>query len=454
MLTIDWRKPRTSLAPAGDVFEEVSHSKETPTRTSSFLLVLFFITILLPFTLEIGGLKMSPNRLYLIIFSIPFAVKVLQGQSGRFTGTDLCFVLFGVWSMLALFTVHGVERLPYAAITMVELTGGYFVGRVLIRNRRDYDSVVWFVLIAMICLLPFTLVEVVTGKMILPDLFRSLFEAPSRGNSAYGRLGLERVYSVFEHPILFGLFCSSALAHVFYLFSGRPFRASLAALFTLAMAFTSLSSAPLLACMLQIILLLWYWIVGGRWILLIILSVVMYVTLDAASNRTPITIMIETLTFNSGTGWTRIAINIYGWQSVWNHPVFGLGLNDWSRPEWLTSSVDNFWLLAAMRYGLPALIFVILGFLFHLVFLSRAQIENPDIQRCRTAHGIVLVGICFTLITVHIWGTTSVFVMFLVGAGAWMYTADTGGAVAVNETKSKRTPVLKFTRFAREANRP
>ncbi len=434
--------------------ERTAHpGSRAASATTSPLLVIFLITILLPVSLEVAGLRLSPNRLYLLVFSVPFALKVLRGGAGRFTLVDLVFILSGLWIMLALVVSHGTERIPFAGITVVELIGGYFVGRVLVRNLQDYNAIIRFILIAMICLLPFALIEAVTGKMILPDLFRIAFDAPYRGGSAYGRMGLERVYSVFDHPILFGLFCSVALANVFYLFSARPILALLAGAFTLGMSFLSLSSAPLLACGMQVGLLIWNRVMGGRWKLFIILSVIMYIAIDLASNRTPVTIIIETMTFNSGTGWTRIATNKYGWASVWAHPVFGLGFNDWVRPNWLTASVDNFWLVMAMRYGFVGFVLISTAFFLHMLMLGRARITRDDVARCRTAHGIVLAGICFTLITVHIWDTMSAFVMFFVGAGSWMYTTDNSKETEMQtETDSESRDRARYTRFGQ--NRP
>ncbi len=427
---------------------------QTQSSATSPLLPIFLLTILLPISLEVAGLRLSPTRLYLLIFSVPFALKILQGGAGRFTFVDLLFILSGLWIMLSLVVMHGTERIPFAGITVVELVGGYFVGRVLVRDLQDYNAMIKFILIAMVVLLPFALIEAITGKMILPDLLRMAFDAPFRGGSAYGRMGLERVYSVFDHPILFGLFCSVALANVFYLFSERPVIAVITAVFTLIMSFLSLSSAPLLACGMQAGLLIWNRVMKGRWGLLLILTVIGYVAVDMASNRTPITIIIETMTFNSGTGWTRIATNKYGWASVWANPIFGLGFNDWARPDWLTSSVDNFWLVLAMRYGIIGLGLIATPFALHMLMLSFTRISNAEISRCRVAHGIVLAGICFTLVTVHVWDTMSAFVMFFVGAGAWMYTSDISPENKAAESDPASSSGTPYTRFAQNRPRP
>ena len=198
--------------------------------------------------------------------------------------------------------------------------------------------------------------------------------------------------------------------------------------------------------------LVWNRIMGGRWTLFLILSAIMYVAIDLASNRTPVTIIIETMTFNSETGWTRIATNMFGWASVWTYPIFGLGFNDWIRPNWLTSSVDNFWLVIAMRYGFVGFVFIVTSFLFHMLMLFRAQISRNDVARCRTAYGITLSAICFTLITVHIWDTMSAFVMFFVGAGAWMYTSDNNETEMQTEIIPGSGDRPHYTRF--DQNRP
>ncbi len=428
---------------------------QTQPSATSPLLPIFLLTILLPISLEVAGLRLSPTRLYLLIFSVPFALKVLRGEAGRITIVDLMFILSGVWVMLSLVVVHGTSRIPFAGITVVELVGGYFVGRVLVRNSQSYNAIIKFILLAMVVLLPFALVEAFTGKMILPDLLRMVFDAPQRTSRAYGRMGLERVYSVFAHPILFGLFCSIAVANVFYLFANRPFIAVLAASFTIGMSFLSLSSAPLLACAMQIGLLIWNRVMGGRWILLLALVVATYVVVDLASNRTPITILIDTVTFNSNTGWIRIAINNHGWASVKANPIFGLGFNEWIRPYWLTSSVDNFWLLTAMRYGAVGLAFFATAFLLHMLLLCRVRLADANVTRCRTAHGIVLAGICFTLVTVHIWDTMSAFVMFFVGAGAWIYTPNNGEDHETHaETNPKKMSSFRYSRFDQNKSRP
>lgn len=393
-------------------------------KRSAGLLIIFILTLLTPISFELAGIRLSPNRLYLLIAIIPYAISIVSGRIGRFTAVDLFFLLHGVWIVLALIAVHGTARIPFAGITSAEVVGGYFVGRVLITDEADYRRLFRMILIALICLLPFAIVESFTGRLIIPDLLRPVFDTPFRGGSAYGRMGLERVYGVFDHPILWGLFSAMTLSNFIMLARGNIAKIIFGMALTLYATMLSLSSAPLMACGLQLCLLAWGWVMGGKWKMLLICTVIGYVVIDLLSNRTPITILIETMTFNPMTGYTRIAIFDAGWAAVKASPMFGIGFNDWPRPSWVTSSVDNFWLLTAMRYGLVGAGFLVLAFLAHFWLLAQTKIKDPGVAAIRVGHAVALAGISFTLTTVHIWGTMSVFVMFYIGAGAWMYTTD------------------------------
>lgn len=416
--------------------------------TAPGLLILFLITVLMPIRFDIGGTSLSPIRIYLLIAIIPCAIQILSGKVGRVTLVDWLFLAYGLWLFLALVVTTGGARIPFAGITAVEMCGGYFVGRWLIRSEADYRRVFRFMTIALFCLLPFTIYESVTGKMLLPDLLRPIFNTPYRGGSAYGRMGLERVYSVFEHPILWGLFCSMLFGNAIMLAGRNPFKMLPGAGIAGYGTFVSLSSAPLLSLMLQVFLLVAGWISGGRWRLLIILSIVGYVGVDLLSNRTPARILIDTLTFNPGTGYTRLAANEAAWRAVEASPLFGVGFGTWDRPEWVTDSIDNFWLVTAIRSGMVGAGLLIAAFLLHLWLMMRAKILDPSSRVLRVGHGVVLVGVAFTLITVHIWGGMSVFVMFYVGAGAWLYTFDhssTGQTESIAAPTARRG--VQYSRF-------
>ena len=398
-------------------------------------------------SLTILGLRLTPLRILLLVLFIPYLSRVLRGKAGKISLVDWLMLFHAVWIALALMVVHGPEKIPFAGITMVELVGGYFMGRVLIRSNEDYRKMVLFHLYALILLLPFAVVELLTGRLVIPEIVGHFFETTSRYSNHYGsatgRMGLERVYAVFEHPILFGMFCSLGIANLFYFGRGKSTLRVAGMLLAVFMAFMSLSSAPLLACGLQAILMVWDKITKGAWKTILIIGVLGYITLDSLSNRTPITILIETLTFNSGTGWTRIAIFEYGIQNAIAHPIFGIGFNDWIRPYWLTSSVDNFWLLNTMRYGFVGAGFLVFAFAVHLVKTMISPISDPDTRRLRVGYVIALTATCFTLATVHVWGAVGVFIMFYLGAGGWFYNHDEAPSTPEQDVIGATSPTIR-----------
>lgn len=389
-------------------------------------LLVFMACVLTPIAFHVGGLLLSPTRLLLLATLVPAMGMVLSGKAGRVTAVDWLFIFHGLWIVIALVANHGGPRLAYAAISMVEVTGGYFLGRLLIRDRAQFHWFLRIALIFLIVMLPLTVHELITGRQLLNETLGKVFETPMRGGSAYGRLGLERVYSVFDHPILFGVFSAMLVTNVFFMLAARGAvtTAAITGLFLLFNIFASLSSAPLLAFALQAILLTWNVIMKGQWRLFATLFAIFYVALDLASNRTPITIMLDTLTFNPQSAWIRVGIFEYGWAAVKANPIFGVGFNDYPKPHWLTNSVDNYWLVVALRYGMVGAGLLIGAYLMHMRLIAKAVLASPVDQKLRLGYMISLLAVSLSLVTVHMWGNASVIIMFFIGGGAWLYTTD------------------------------
>ena len=418
-------------------------------RQRSAVLTLLFAAMLLPVDWQVAGLRLTPLRLVLLALVPPLVLGLLTGRAGRLTGTDIAMFALTAWIALALTVNHGLGRAGYAGITGVEALGGYLAGRMLVRGAQDYRRLLRLMAWTMLLLLPAALIEFTTGRMVIPDLMRHLGDSTSRGASAYGRLGFERVFSVFEHPIHFGLFCALGIANFAAFCHARPLRQALTVGLAGGMAFLSLSTAPLLAAATQVGLMLWGRITGGAWRGLAILAAVTYVTVDLLSNRTPVTILIDTATFNPVTGWVRLAVFEAGMASVRANPVFGVGFNDWPRPGWVTASVDNFWLLTAMRYGVAAAGLAALAFGLHAWRAARAPLAGAA-AALRAGHLIGLAALCVSMGTVHVWGAMGVFSMLYLGAGAWTHAGPEEAPSPGAEKGARRVP-RRYTRFAHTA---
>ena len=243
-------------------------------------------------------------------------------------------------------------------------------------------------------------------------------------------MGLFRAQACLEHPILWGVFCSIAIANIFYLYRDRRVRGLVLAAFGTAMTFTSLSSGPLLSAVLQFGMISWGWITRNAWWVLAGLVVLGYVAIDLVSNRSPVQVLISYLTFSPANAYWRLHIWNFGSAEVLRHPLFGIGLSDWTRPGWMsTASVDNFWLNTAMRYGFPGALLLAAGIAANLAGILRAALPEA-LRAARSGHVIALVGTLLSLSTVHIWGSTAALILFYLGAGCWLYTGTPAPAEA------------------------
>jgi O-antigen ligase len=311
----------------------------------------------------------------------------------------------------------------------IEGTGAYLLARCYIRTAGDFRNMVIFVIKLMMCLLPFALYEWMTGEKPLLAAFGTIFPTVEV-TKMVPRMGLWRVQGPFSHSILFGVFCGSMLSLTSLVASKKSSTRALLVCLVGGTAVLSMSSAPIAGVTFQIALLTWNRIIRnfrGRWKLLWVLAFIGYLVVEFGSNQTPVQFYVSHFTFEQQTGWYRIWIWDYGSASVSNHPLFGIGLGDWARPIWMASdSVDNFWLLTAMRYGLPAFLLMSLSWLTLWIAVARRKGLDRTLRSYRTAYLICMATFVFVGSTVHFWGATYAWFFFLGGSGVWLLDAKAG----------------------------
>ena len=243
-----------------------------------------------------------------------------------------------------------------AGIFLIETLGAFLFARRYIRDVFAFRRMVQCLVLMVIFLIPFAVYENVTGSPILIKLFGQIFPVPVSPPKE-PRWGLDRAQATFEHPILFGVACSSAFALSYYVLGmTKRLVGLLASGLVIVAVFSSLSAGALVSVFCQAILMVWDKITAGvarRWAILTILTIIGYVAVESASNRSGFQVFISFLTFNADQSYMRIHIWNYGTELVMGHPVFGVGLNEWERPSWMGGSIDNFWLSNAVSYGNP-----------------------------------------------------------------------------------------------------
>ena len=119
-------------------------------------------------------------------------------------------------------------------------------------------------------------------------------------------------------------------------------------------------------------------------------------------------------------------------KNLWGSPLFGIGLNDWVRPWYMHSgSMDNFWLVMGVRYGIPGFVTIASGYALMIYGIMRRDFEqSPVLARIRRAWVFTFLGLSFTLTTVHIWTNIYSFVFFMFGAGVWLRLAKADATTA------------------------
>lgn len=430
-------------------------TKYTRSGSGPILLAIFLICINIPVFIYLGGFRVDPYRIYLLLAFVPLTIALISGRAGGITLADMFMALFGGWVITSLVQNHGNWGFTNGGITVVESVGAYLLARVLIRSISDYERFVRYMLVSMLALAPFVAHEFFTGRWIIGEQLGRFFDIPGRGDIV--RLGFSRVHATFSHAILYGLYASIILASVFYLYRERVGRMLNRLIFVAVMTAASLSSGPLLSLVVQLQLIFWDFLTKGKWKILLVLSIIGYVVIDQLSNRTPVQIFVQTFTLSPHTGYWRILIYEFGMNNVWQNPIFGLGHHDWARPRWMGDSIDNFWLVNAMRYGIVGFGFLAIALIVQTFQIIRAQDLTQREQAARLGYLVGLAGLVFTLSTVHVWNNISSVVMFYFGAGSFLYTgrvdlkAAQPGDIAEPSTHADRAvhseqPQLRYRR--------
>ncbi|PPB79670.1 O-antigen ligase [Albidovulum inexpectatum] len=430
----------------------------------AIIVLLYVLAVILPIGFDIGTIAMTVLRLLLLIMIVPLGIRLFSGGLGKIYPTDWLLVLHCLWSFVSIGVNNPNRVVENAGAYSLELLGGYLIGRAYIRSPAAFYRLIRYVLIFAVLSLPFAIVESQTGRAVIIGILESIpgIKTVAQVDIA-PRLGLHRSQVVFAHPIHYGLFCTSVLALSWIGMRGVTSGAAryLGVFAVLAAVFLSLSSGALLAALLQIGLIAWNAIfrnVERKWSILVGLFALAYIVIDLLSNRTPLRVFMSYATFSAHNAFYRAIIFEWGMINVWNNPIFGLGLRSWIRPSFMKSgSIDNFWLVAAVKFGFPGFLTLAGAYADAMWRIGRRRLApGSALSDLRLAWMITFVGLTFTLATVHIWTSIFSYVFFLLGAGMWMINAPEAGLAPVQPPDapertggpmwSRPAPELKLTR--------
>lgn len=434
--------------------EEIEPRFGKPRR---FALTLFLMSLLIPLSVTVMSIRLTPYTFVLIVAFVPLLVTWIGQKYSPIILPDWLMLFYALWSAVALVYNHGLEpTIQPIGIHLLESFCAYLMGRMLVRDVPSMRFMVTIMVLAFGVMLPFVVMESVTGKKMILDAFAKLGETPVDMDTA-PRFGFMRAQGAFEHPILMGVVTASIVALAVYTWQGKGNRLLrlLGAPICVVSALTSLSTGALLTLNVQFGLMAWGRLFREsrqRWNVLMGMLATVYLTIDLISNRTPIHVFVSYATFSAQSSYNRILIWQYGMENAMAHPILGIGLNDWERPLWMSASFDNFWLFQAMRYGFPAF-FAIAGAMLIIVFrLGKANLPTEGLEKIRQGMMFSLVAFAVTIFSVHLWHASFVWFCFLIGACVWPIFLSGRQPVASSATPvsgAGRDPAVRPQRVTR-----
>jgi O-antigen ligase len=391
---------------------------------------LFLLALVVPWLIYVGPLRMSLYRIVLLLMILPCLAMWMTGKAGRIRTADIALLLFSFWCTLSFIVINGMAfSVQTIGINFIETLGPYLLARCYIRDADDFHNVFQLLFMIVVLLLPFAFFEFVSGQNISRELFAAIFPTFSYPPEP-PRLGFTRVQSVFDHPILFGT-CTGgifALVHLVLGYQKSFFHRTLKTGIVGATSILSLSAGPLIMIVVQGLLLSWNWLLRAvkvRWKILIGLLVVIILLIEVVANRSIPATVSRYLAFDQESYWFRMVIWQYGSASALNHPLFGVGLNEWERPEWMPASIDNFYLFLAVRNGLPAPFLMLVAFFSIFLAVSFRKRFDDRLIAYRTGFLISMTAFFLVAWTVAFWDAAYVLLLFLLGSGVWMMDVET-----------------------------
>ncbi|WP_195822474.1 O-antigen ligase family protein [Roseobacter sp. MH60115] len=402
-------------------------AQAAPAAKGNRLFILFIFSLLFPIVIKLGPIVLFPYRIFLLVMFIPLFIRLVSGKAGGILTVDWFMMLATFWAGVALAANHPFGRIiePFGVYTL-EFFGAYLVGRIGIRSAKDFIYMVKLAFLCIALLLPFAFIEAVTNKNILLDLLPSSIRDTDQGV----RMGFHRAQTIFAHSIHYGVFASLLLGLTWYAFSpGKPLLRFILTFPVVAFStFLSLATGALIAFNVQFLLILWEVImkpIRQRWVIFGWLSVAGYIFVDIMATKSPFHTLVAKLAFSQTSAYNRILIFDHGMKNVMANPWTGLGMNDWVRPSFMSSSTDNFWLLIAMRYGIPGFAFFAIAIFLIMRRGARVPLTDPLDRACRAGFLTAMGGLIISGGTVDYWKGMLAFMLFFIGSGVWLFS---GGA--------------------------
>ena len=319
----------------------------------------------------------------------------------------------------------GPETLFTAGSQALEFFGSYAVGRAFFFGDSALHAFTRVLKLLVLLLTAFAVIDMLFERYFISELMADIFNMPKMRFEVAGfhfyrtiaGFNFFRAASTFDHPILFGAFCSTAAAILLY--AERDLMGRYFVYFVCATGCVlSMSSAPMLS------------IIGAtsiyvydrafkrqlwRWKLLTGALLAALFALFVLSND-PLSWVLRNLTLDPQSGYFRLLIWNAAIDQIAIHPVFGSFVP--TGDKIVDGSVDCLWLGKALGYGLPMIVLLlctVLGAVMPFRGQSDVRAGNHFIDRMCTGLSLALALLGFISLTVYFWNGIWLFSALCVG---------------------------------------
>ena len=413
-------------------------SLEIVRRPPRLILWLILVMMFLPPTaaLYFGSFKLSSGRLLLLLLFVP-AVRRLFQRDRTAVSCDLFVYASGLCIVGASIFTDGFNST--AISEAFEFIGFYLLGRAYLFGIDAIQVFVGILKVVSTILIAFAVLDFVTGRFVVNEMVGQLLSTVTivsqRPYSHFERVlfgySFLRAASTFDHPILFGAFCS-VCASIFIFLESGVFSKSLFFLFSVIGCILSGSSAALLALVTAFSIFFYDLCFGyfpQRWkVLLTGIGILIFALFVVVS--CPLAWLILHLTLDPATGYFRLEEWNHGLDFVSSSPWVGYGTNAFFGSDFLDYSLDSVWLVLLLKYGIPASTLVFLANIKSLAKKRRVLVIDPIVEKHCLCFTVVIVLFCFNGFTAHYWNSSWQFWALCIGIRASLgeYRAGTGEA--------------------------
>ncbi|MEP1595126.1 MAG: hypothetical protein ABJK20_11150, partial [Halieaceae bacterium] len=222
--------------------------------TVPMLAALFYLALIMPpeFSVTVAGLRLSLYRVLLLVMTIPLLVRLVQNTRQPPHIVDYLIMAHAFWVVLALTVYGGIAAgIESGGIYVVESLGAYLLGRLTITSAAEHRALLYFMVSVLGVMFMITLPESLTGTHFIREAARAVMGGPGLP-VIEARMGLDRAFGSFDHPILYGVFAASTFAATYYVLSAEKLNTRALGLMGVVAGstFLSLSAGPFvgLAC--------------------------------------------------------------------------------------------------------------------------------------------------------------------------------------------------------------